>query len=105
MITGASASSFALLPARPQLLSPPDHTVLPAREVTVSWRGLPNTLYYRIKVYNPDATLFTSAIVAASATSYHIAGLAPGATYSWKVKALNQYGWGTYPTPWSFTAP
>jgi hypothetical protein len=95
----------AILPPRPELLAPPDQAPLPAREVTVSWRGLPDALYYRVKVQNPDGTLFTSAIIKAPTTTFHVAGLAAGTTYTWKVKALNQYGWGTYPKPRSFTVP
>jgi hypothetical protein len=99
------AKNTALLPPHPQLLAPANRSHLPAGEVALSWQAIPNSLYYRVRVYNPDASLFTSAIIAAPATSYHIAGLAAGTTYTWKVKALNQYGWGTYPTAWSFTTP
>ena len=100
-----SPKNTALLPTRPTLLAPSNGAHVPAREATMSWEALPNVWYYRIKVYNPDGTLLTSGIVSASTISYHIAGLAAGTTYTWKVKALNQYGWGTYPTAWSFTTP
>ncbi len=100
-----SPKNTALLPAHPPLLAPSNGAHLPAREVALSWQGAPTELYYRVKVYNPDATLFTSAIIAAPSTTYNVAGLAAGTTYTWKVKAFNQYGWGDYSSPWSFTAP
>jgi hypothetical protein len=100
-----SAKDSTLLPPKPQLLAPANGSHLPASEATLSWQAIPDSLYYRVRIYNPDGSLLTTPIIAASATSYHIAGLAAGATYTWKVKALNQHGWGTYPTAWSFTTP
>lgn len=100
-----SAKNYAILPPHPRLLAPSNGALLPAREATVSWAATPNALYYRVKIYNPGGTLFDSAIIAAPTTSYHVAGLAAGTAYTWSAKALNQYGWGTYPSAWSFRTP
>lgn len=94
----------ALLPPRPQMLAPTNGAVLSATEATLSWRNVQNAQYYRVKVYGPDGKLFDAQILSALSTTYHVTGLTPGGTYSWEVKALNQYGWGTYPPRWTFTA-
>lgn len=96
------AKNNALLPPRPQLLTPPNGGALPATNVTLTWQAVPNAWYYRVKIYDASSRLFDAQIL--SGTSYHVGGLTPGATYTWEVKALNQYGWGTYPPPWSFHA-
>jgi len=93
------------LPAPPALVAPADGAHLPAPEVALSWQAVPGALYYRVRIYAPDSSIFDSAIVPASTLSHHVAGLAPSTTYTWRVRTFDQYGWGSYSKPRSFTAP
>ena len=55
--------------------------------ITVSWNAVPNASSYRV-MYKPTGGSFKTISVVASKTSYTIAGLTPGETYSIKVAAL-----------------
>jgi len=94
-----------LLPLPPHLLAPPNHTTLVAQQTTLSWAAVPSALYYRIRVENLDGTIFALEFRDASATTLPITGLAAATTYTWRVKVLNQYGWGNYQTQWDFRTP
>jgi hypothetical protein len=89
----------------PTLLAPPNLARLATSDVTLSWQSVPGALYYRIVVDTPYGTQLLSSIRDASMTTLPVTGLAPGTTYTWEVKTLNQFGWGYYQTPWSFTTP
>jgi fibronectin type III domain protein len=89
----------------PALAAPADGATLPAREVTLSWQAVSGALYYRVRIFAPDSSIFDSAIVPASTLSYPVIGLAPSTAYTWRVRTLDQYGWGPYSAPRSFTAP
>jgi hypothetical protein len=90
----------------PALVSPPNGTTLPAPDVTVSWQSAPGALFYRVQVRAPGPTSFDSEIVPASTLSYHVQKpLVSGTTYTWRVRTLDQYGWGDFGPSWSFTAP
>jgi trimeric autotransporter adhesin len=91
--------------APPTLAAPADGATLPGREVTLSWQAVSGALYYRVRIFAPDSSIFDSEIVPASMLSYHVVGLVPGTTYTWRVRTLDQYGWGPYSNPRSFTAP
>jgi hypothetical protein len=93
------------LPPPPTLTTPANGATLPAREVTLGWQALPGALYYRVRVFSPDSSVFDSEIVPASTPSHHVAGLLPGTTYTWRVRTLDQYGWGPFSEPLDFTAP
>lgn len=64
----------------------------------LSWQPVPGALYYRIRVYDSNNLLLSDSPsdVDGATTSIGVPSLAPGATYHWKVKALNAYGWGPY---------
>jgi hypothetical protein len=95
-------SSVTPLPPSPVLTAPSDHAILPAPNAVLSWQSVPGALYYRVKIYSPGPTLFDSAIL--SATSYNVTGLNVGVSYTWKVKTLDQHGWGNYGKTRTFTA-
>jgi hypothetical protein len=102
----ATPAAQPLLPSPPALVAPPNAATLPALEVTLSWQAVPGALFYRARVWSPDSTIFDSEIVPASALSYQVQKpLVPGATYTWRVRTFDQYGWGIFGETWSFTAP
>lgn len=87
-----AAGSIALPPI-PTLLSPKNNARLPKREVTLSWQAIPDALFYRVRVYLPDGTRFSSDDVTAPATSLDITGLPARTTLHWRVKVLGTTGW------------
>jgi hypothetical protein len=93
------------LPPAPTLLAPANRSKLAADSADLQWQAVPGALYYRVRVFAPASAPFDSAIVPATVQSYHVARLAPGVTYTWKVKTLDQHGWSGYGATWSFTAP
>ena len=98
------ASSVTPLPPAPVLIAPADHATVPAPDVVLSWQSVSGALYYRVRIYSPGPTLFDSAIVPATTTSYQVTGLSAGLSYTWKVKTLDQHAWGNYGTIRTFTA-
>lgn len=99
--TPAKDSSKLLL--APGLVAPANQATVPAQSVTVNWQSLPGALYYRVGVYAPDGSQVAADILAAPTTAFTVNNLSAGTTYSWRVKALNAYGWSVYSTSWSFT--
>lgn len=93
------------LPASPALVAPANGATLPAREVTLNWQPVAGALYYRVRVFSPDSSIFDSQVVPATTLSHQVGGLLPGTTYTWRVRTLDQYGWGSFSAPSSFTAP
>jgi hypothetical protein len=87
-----------LLPLPVQLLSPPNNTKLSSSSVTLSWQASANVIEYRVRMADPTDKILNSgtANLPSTQTSFLATGLKPGVTYNWKVKALNQYGWGPY---------
>ncbi|MFL5801360.1 MAG: fibronectin type III domain-containing protein [Roseiflexaceae bacterium] len=103
--TFRTPASSPALPPPPALAAPANGATLPTREVTLGWQAVPGALYYRVRVFSPDSTVFDSKVVPATTLSHYVAGLVPGTTYTWRVRTLDQYGWGPFSDPWSFTAP
>jgi len=101
------AKNAALLPAVVPLLSPADQATLPGTSVLLQWQNVPTALYYRVRVYDASGALFAagSSEVQSPTHSLEVTGLQPGMTYTWKVKALNSYGWGNYGAIYHFTVP
>lgn len=91
---------LSLLPPRPQLLTPANGASVLATSTDLTWQSIPDTLYYRINVYDSQHNLFASQRL--NVSTYTLSGITLGTSYTWEVKALNQYGWGTYPAPWAF---
>jgi hypothetical protein len=101
------AKNAALLPAVVPLISPADQTILPSTSVLLQWQNVPTALYYRVRVFNASGVLFAagSKEVQNPTHSLDVTGLQPGMAYTWKVKALNMYGWGNYSAIYHFTVP
>lgn len=97
----------ALLPPIVPLVAPTNGLTLPGTGVLLQWQGVPNTLYYRVRLFDANGVLFGggSKEVASPSTSLQVSGLQPGMTYTWKVKALSAYGWGNYGGEYHFTVP
>jgi hypothetical protein len=93
-----SVKDARLLPAGVQLLAPANNASIAAQNVLLAWQAVPGALYYRIRVYDSNNVLLSSASeeVDGATTSIGVPNLAPGMTYHWKVKALNAFGWGPY---------
>lgn len=97
----------SVLPSPVPMVSPANNSTLARLPVVLLWQGVPGALYYRVRVYNAQGGVVSAASkdVPSSATSLKIDGLMSGGTYHWKVKALNQYGWGAYAPDFYFTTP
>jgi len=97
----------SLLPRPVQLVSPADHATLPSTEVTLIWQPVPGAIEYRVRTYDANNVFFAAGSddPPGSTNTLSASGLTPGMTYNWKVKALNQYGWGSYSATHYFTAP
>jgi len=97
----------ALLPAVVPLVAPADQAVLSNNSVLLQWQNVPSALYYRVRVYDASGTLFSagSREVQDPSDSLEVSGLRPGTSYTWKVKALNLYGWGQYGAIYHFSVP
>jgi hypothetical protein len=104
------ARNTKLLPLPVQLLSPPNNTMLTSSSVTLSWQAMSDVIGYRVRMAeanDPNDRAFGpgTATLPSTQTSHLATGLKSGVTYTWKVKALNQYGWGSYVLIYSLTAP
>ena len=95
-----------MLPPGVQLLAPANNSSMAAQDALLSWQPVPGALYYRIRIYDSNNVLFSDAPSEAdgATTSIGVPNLVPGATYHWKVKALNAYGWGPYLADYFFKA-
>lgn len=95
------------VPAAVPLVAPGDQAILPGTSATLQWQDVPTALYYRVRVYDANGALFEagSREVQGPTNSLNVTGLLPGMSYTWKVKALNMYGWGEYGTIYHFTTP
>jgi hypothetical protein len=96
-----------LLPPAVQLLAPANNSTLPSNSVTLSWAGAPGAIQYRLRTYDQNNVFYSPASedLPGSTTSFSVSDLTSGVTYNWKVKALNQYGWGSYSQIFYFTVP
>jgi hypothetical protein len=97
----------SLLPKAVQLVSPADHATLPSTDVTLIWQASPGVIEYRVRTYDANNVFYAAGSddLPGSTNTLSISGLTNGMTYNWKVKALNQYGWGPYSAIHFFTAP
>jgi Fibronectin type III domain len=101
------AKNAALLPIVVPLVSPANQAVLSSTSVLLQWQNVPTALYYRVRIYDASSALFSagSSEVQSPAHSLEASGLQPGTSYTWKVKALNRYGWGQYGAIYHFSVP
>ena len=103
----SNAWSFSTLvnpPSVPTLVSPANGATNQPATLTLDWNSAANAATYQLQVStNPG---FASPVVDESGlteTSRQIAGLSPGTTYSWRVRAANAGGAGGWTEPWNFT--
>ncbi len=101
------AKNAALLPAIVPVVAPANGTTLSGTSVLLQWQNVPTALYYRVRVYDANGALFTagSREVQNPTNSLEVTGLHPSMAYTWKVRALNRYGWGQYGAIYHFTVP
>ncbi len=104
-VTGRK-SSFPEISA-PNLVGPETGSVLSTQAITATWQVVPGATVYRIKVVDGtdidrSPTVF-SAVVSGATSTQTITGLAPGKTYTWSVRARNEYAWGDFAPPRTFT--
>lgn len=101
------AKDSARLPSQVALIAPANQAVLSGTSVTLQWQPALGAIYYRVRTNLASGALFNpgSKDPAAPSSSLEVTGLQPGASYTWKVKALNAYGWGEYSPINSFSVP
>ena len=93
------SASAITLPPIPTLLSPKNYAHLKTRDVTLTWQEIPDALYYRVRVYLPDGSRFSSDDITAPAGSLHISGLPAGTVLHWRVRVLGATGWSADYSP------
>jgi hypothetical protein len=91
--------------SKPELLSPPDVSVVDTHDVTFNWSpSEPEVTHYWIEIDTTSGfdSPFTDSTI--TGTSYIYDDLEAYKTYYWRVKAKNQRGWGEFSDPYSFNA-
>ena len=85
----------------PDLIAPPNNTVLPGNSVTAQWSAVSGAVEYVARVQYSE---WTSNYVV-TPTQTLLDGLEPNTLYPWWVQARNDYAWGSESVHWQFTTP
>jgi hypothetical protein len=91
------AKSTGTLPGVTTILAPKNGAQIEGGRVAMQWQSIPGAIAYRIRLYDKDGNTVAegSDELGGTANSLVVEGIPPG-TYSWKVKCLNAFGWGSY---------
>ena len=91
------------IPGVSSLISPADHAVLNTKRPTFLWAGLPGATGYNLQASAVSSFKSLAINVTLSSTTYtYGSDLVGAATYYWRVRAKNTYGWGPYSAAWDF---
>lgn len=96
--------SGGIIPPAPTHISPADGSKIAKQDVVLIWDNVPGSITYHARIRNVDENRqirfrTTSNSVNLSNSSF----IVPGGNYEWSVRARNDYAWGEYSTPWSFS--
>ncbi len=91
---------------RMQLTSPADGTELSLVNQTLSWNSYPGSSSYQYQ-YDTTANFNSAAMVVGttSSTSYSASNFYFGATYHWRVRAIDSRDTSAWSDVWTFTTP
>jgi len=92
------------LPGTTTILAPKNYAQIEGGRVAMQWQAIPGAVAYRIRLYDKDGNTVAegSDELGGIANTLVVEGIPPG-TYSWKVKCLNAFGWGSYSKESFFT--
>ena len=98
--------TYPMLPLVPVLISPENGAINISATPSLRWSTIPNSLSYSVQiarepafitpVYEKDSLLLPEHTVPASVLSHD-------SVYYWRVRGKNQFGFGAFSQPWSFT--
>lgn len=91
-------SDAVSLPGLVTVTDPRNNSSMRRDSVLLKWRSVPGALLYRIRMTDSSGRSFSSgsAYVEGSETTFWVYNLQRGQTYTWRIKAYNQFGWGSY---------
>jgi len=94
------------IPAAPNLISPPDSSIVPTTTPTLTWSISGGAFFYGVQVATDAA--FTNMVIndsSLSTVNYNVSGgiLQPGVRYFWRVYAYNPLGRSPNSQTWLFT--
>jgi hypothetical protein len=91
------AKTAVQLPGVVQIIAPANNAIVHNKRVLLNWSPVPGALAYRIRMYDSTGASFSpgSTQVAAPQTTFWVEDV-PRGTYTWKIRAYNQFGWGGY---------
>lgn len=97
-------SDAVTLPGLVTVTDPRNNASLRRDSVLLKWRTVPGALLYRIRMTDSSGKSFSagSAYVDGSETTFWVYELQRGQTYTWRIKAYNQFGWGSYTDDMTF---
>lgn len=92
------STTSGVLPGDVTVLGPKTNTTIKTDKVLILWTPVPGALMYRIRMTDSSGKSFSpgSDYVDGSQYSFWVNGLVKGETYTWKIKAYNFFGWGSY---------
>lgn len=79
-------------PAKPSLILPADHAILPSTQVKLKWQKSDCADTYTVVITDKATGKIIERVVGLTARQYKTQHLQPKHTYQWWVKALNKYG-------------
>lgn len=97
-------ASSGVLPGDVTVLEPKNNAGLRRDSVLLKWNPVPGALLYRIRMTDSTGKTFSpgSAYVDGSEINFWVYELKKGETYTWKIKAYNAFGWGSYTPDMTF---
>jgi len=98
------AKSSGMLPGTTTILAPKNNARIEGGRVAMQWQAIPGAIAYRIRLYDKDGHSVSEGTdeLGGTANTLLVEGIPPG-TYSWKVKCMNSFGWGSYSKEFFFT--
>ena len=98
----SSSDSVGPPPAAPSGLSA---TAVSSFQINLAWNSSTNATSYNVRRSTTDGSSYTTIATDVGATNYSDAGVAPGTTYYYVVRAVNAGGESTNSAPASATTP
>ncbi|HNP72557.1 MAG TPA: fibronectin type III domain-containing protein [Kouleothrix sp.] len=92
------AADAGVLPPVVTVTDPRNNSSMRRDSVLLKWKAVPGALLYRLRMVDGSGRTFSSgtAYVDGKESTFWVYNLQPGQKYTWKIKAYNQFGWGSY---------
>lgn len=99
------AADAVTLPPLMSIMSPKNNAIFHRTSVTLQWQPVAGALLYRIRMADSTGKSVSqgTAYVDAPQTTFLVEGLQWRQSYTWKIRAYNQFGWGPYTDDYVFT--